>query len=351
MQIVNSLDEDSWRMFVDQHPYGNIFHTPEMFQVFEHARGYRPQLYATLDDDLQIQAFLPTVQVTLMNGPLRRLTTRSIAYGGVLCSANPVGGQALELLLSQYSYSVAQEALFTELRHLSNTDPIQPVLSNCGYTYEEHLNYLIDLSSSPDDVLQNIGSRTRKHIRQALRKGIVTVEEIEDPNLLPAWYELVRKSYIAARVPLADRSLFEAAFNILQPRGMAKFWLARIDSTYVAASVELLYKDVIYGWYSGVDRCYSKETPGELLMWHVLKQGSLDGFKIYDFGGAGRPNEAYGVREFKAKFGGRLVSYGHNVKVHSPSLLRLSEAGYGVYRAILGVVKTDKTPSIILPKD
>ena len=87
--------------------------------------------------------------------------------------------------------------------------------------------------------MQNIGSRTRKHIRQALRKGTVIVEEIDDLNLLPAWYELVRKSYTAARVPLADRSLFEAAFSILQPTGMAQFWLARIDSTYVAASVEL----------------------------------------------------------------------------------------------------------------
>ena len=119
-------------------------------------------------------------------------------------------------------------------------------------------------------MLQNTGSRTRKHIRQGLRKGVVIVDEMEDLELLPVWYELVRKSYIAARVPLADRSLFEAAFSILQPRGVAQFWLARIDSQYVAASVELLYKDTIYGWYSGVDRAFSAESPGELLMWRVL---------------------------------------------------------------------------------
>jgi serine/alanine adding enzyme len=336
IQIVDSLDDKVWRAFVDQHPCSNIFHTPEMFQVFEHACGYRPHLHAAVDGDGQVQALLLPVQVTLMNGFLRRLTTRSIAYGGVLYSNSPAGELSLETLVRAYTKNGSREALFTELRNMSDPCAIQPVLSQYGFIYEEHLDYLIDLSVSPGVVLQNIGARTRKHIRQALRKGTVIVEELCEPDLLPVWYELVRKSYTAARVPLADRSLFEAAFRILQPRGMAQFWLARIDSTYVAASVELLYKDVIYGWYSGVDRAYARETPGELLMWRVLEKGSMTGYKIYDFGGAGRPDEAYGVRDFKAKFGGQLVSYGRNLKVNSPNLLRLSEAGYGIYRYLLG---------------
>ena len=328
--VVNSLDEKAWRKFVDEHPQGNIFHTPEMYQVFERARGYRPLLWAAIDQAGQVQALLLPVQVTLMNGPLRRLTTRSIAYGGVLFSGDAVGEQAFEILLRHYSVSSRQAALFTELRHLSDASAAQPILNQFGYTFEEHLDYLVDLRGSPGDVLQKIGSRTRKHIRQALHKRTVIVDEIYDLNLLPAWYELVRKSYTVANVPLADFSLFEAAFRILQPRGMAKFWLARINSSYVAASVELLFKDTIYGWYSGVDRQYAKETPGELLMWRVLEQGNRDGFKTYDFGGAGKPNEENKIRDFKAKFGGQLVCFGRNIRIHTPLLLRLSSLGYRV---------------------
>ena len=334
--IVNSLDEKAWREFVDQHPQGNIFHTPEMFQVFERARGHRPLLMAAIGQGGQLLALLLPVQVTLMNGFLRRLTTRSIAYGGVLCSTDLASKTALERLLHTYTELASREVLFTEMRNLSDLSLVQPVLSRNGFAYEEHLDYLIDLSGSPGQVLQNIGSRTRKHIRQALRKGIVIADELCNIDQLPEWYELLRKSYTAARVPLADRSLFEAAFSILQPRGMAQFWLARIDSTYVAASVELLYKDMIYGWYSGVDRGYIRETPGELLMWRVLEKGSRAGFKIYDFGGAGRPDDAYGVRDFKSKFGGQLVCYGRNIKVHSPRLLHWSKWGYQVYRHLIG---------------
>jgi len=333
--IVDKLDEKVWRAFVDQHPQGNIFHTPEMFKVFERARGYCPRLLAAIDDDGHVQALLLPIQVTLMNGLLRRLTTRSIIYGGVLCSTNPAGNTALQMLLHAYKESTGRDALFSEMRNLSDLSMFQPVLSESGFVYEDHLNYLIDLNGSPGEVLQNTGSRTRKHIRQALRKGVVIVEEMEDLELLPMWYELVRKSYTAAHVPLADHTLFEAAFSILQPRGVAQFWLARIDSQYVAASVELLYKDTIYGWYSGVDRAFSAESPGELLMWRVLESGSMAGYKIYDFGGAGRPNEKSGVRDFKSKFGGRLVCYGRNTYTHAPTLLRLSSVGYSILRRFI----------------
>ncbi len=333
--VVDSLDIDAWRRFVEQHPQGNIFHTPEMFQVFARAVGHRPMLKAAVDDDGQVLAMLLPVQVTLRDGLLRRLTTRSIAYGSVLCLPEPAGLEALALLLRAYTRETGRDALFTELRNLSDLNTIQPVLADCGFAYEEHLDYVIDLNGSPEQVLQRIGPRTRKHIRQALRKGNVVVEQVAHRSQIAGWYDLVSRTYQAVRVPLADRSLFEAAFDILHARGMIKFWLARIDATYVAASAELVYRDVIYGWYGGMDRAYAEHLPGELLMWHILEWGAENGCKTYAFGGAGKPGESYGVRDFKAKFGGRLVCFGRNTNIHSPRLLRVSELGYQVYRGLL----------------
>ncbi len=330
LAIVHSLDEKVWREFVDQHPQGNIFHTPEMFQVFARATGHRPTFQAAVSDHGQVLALLLPVQVTLKDGLFRRLTTRSIAYGGVLCALDPVGLEALALLLRTHTREAGREALFTELRNLSDASAVQPVLSQHGFAYEEHLDYLIDLNCSPEQVLQNIGPRTRKHIRRALRKGNVIVEQVTDRNQIIDWYGLVRETYKAARVHLAERSLFEAAFDILHPLGMIRFWLARIGTTYAAASAELVYKDVIYGWYGGMDRAYAEDLPGELLMWHILEWGAQAKYKTYDFGGAGKPGEHYGVRDFKAKFGGKLVCFGRNIYIHAPGLLRLSTLGYRI---------------------
>jgi serine/alanine adding enzyme len=332
MRIVRQLDERLWRAFVDQHPQSNIFHTPEMFQVFDQAKGHQPTLWAAVDGRERPLALLLPVRVTLRGGLLRRLTTRAIAYGSVLCASDPEGKKSLEALLQVYGRETKTGALFTELRNLSDQSDLQPVFSENGFAYEDHLNYLIDLDRSPEAVLQSMGRRTRKHLRRALREDKVVIEEANQCEQVTLLYRLLRQTYAVANVPLADPSLFEAAFDVLHPQGMAKFLLARVGEAYVAGSVELIYRDAIYGWYGGTDRSYSRYLPNELLTWHILKWGAENGCQVYDFGGAGKPDEEYGVRDFKAKFGGELVSFGRNTCVHAPRMLRLSELGYRLLR-------------------
>ncbi len=338
LNIANHLDEENWRDFVLQTEHSNIFHTPEMFQVFNLARNHQTHIHAVLDKNKKILALLPTVQVTILNGMLKHLTTRSISYGSVLNTPDPVGKKALRTLLQAYSKEAGRNSLFTELRNLSDLSPFQDTLSESGFIYEDHLNYLIDLDCTSEQLMQGIGSRTRQHIRRGLRKGIVVVDFMSDRNKLRIWYDIIKMTYKAAQIPLADFSLFEAAFDILVPKNMIKFLLARVGTDYVAASAELLYKDVIYGWYGGMNREFSKYTPNELLMWHILEWGASNGYKVYDFGGAGKPEEESGVRDFKAKFGGQLVCYGRNTKIHQPNLLKLSQAGYKIFQKMLGYV-------------
>ena len=47
--IVHTLLEEEWRRFMEEHPQGNIFHTPEMFQVFSHTKGHQPELWAATE--------------------------------------------------------------------------------------------------------------------------------------------------------------------------------------------------------------------------------------------------------------------------------------------------------------
>jgi serine/alanine adding enzyme len=335
LQIVTAIDEERWRAFVMEHPHGNIFHTPEMFKVFEQAEGFRPELRAAVTEDGSIQALLLPVFVYLRRGVQLRATTRIVSHGSVLCAPGQEGMAALDVLLGGYCGEPGHKALFTELRNLADLSHLQPIFKAHGFHYEEHLNYLIDINHPPDLVLQKMGQRTRKHIRHAMREGKVQIEEVTDRALIPVVYELFGKSYKAAAVPLADISLFEAAFDVLHPLGMIKYFLARLEGTWVAATAELPFKDVIYGWYSGIDRAYGPMMAGELLMWHVLKWGAESGYKVYDFGGAGSPEESYAVRNFKAKFGGELVCFGRNRKMHAPRLATWCNLGYRLYRAVM----------------
>lgn len=334
MRIVQKLNEDAWSAFVEQNTCGNIFHTPAMFEVFSQAEDHYPSLWAAVEGEDQILALLLPVEIVLYS-QLRRFSSRAVVYGGVLSDPSPEGREGLSHLLEHYKRETRGRNLFTELRNISDTLDIQPILCENNFFYEDHLNYLIDLDRTPEGVMNSISTRTRKHIRRGLRKGALTVQVASNPDQLDDCYDLFNKSYRMAQIPIAPKSLFEAAFNVLSPREMAQFLLAYVDDVPVAASIELLYKDVIYGWYSGMDRAYSSYTPNELLMWHILSWGAENGYRQYDFGGAGKPDEDYGVRHFKAKFGGKLVNFGRNKYVSSPLILKFSEVGYDVARRLL----------------
>ncbi len=329
VRITHEPDATQWRRFIDQHPQANIFHTPEMVQVFDQADGFHPQLWAAVRENGQILALFTPVQVTLTD-IIHSLTTRNISYGSVLSLPDDGGLQALSLLLKNYIAENKRTCLFTELRNVSDLSIFQPVLCQQGFTYADHLNYLIDLKGSVEDVFQRIGARTRKNIRHGLNRGEVSIQEATTADQLNTCYNLISRTYQAARVPLASQSLFDAAFHILHPKNMIRFTLAYVGQTAVAVSIELLYKDIMYGWFGGMERAFSRYVPNELLMWHVLKWGVENGFSLYDFGGAGDPHVEYGVRDFKAKFGGNLVCYGRNTYVHRPALLWLSKQGYRI---------------------
>jgi lipid II:glycine glycyltransferase (peptidoglycan interpeptide bridge formation enzyme) len=131
-------------------------------------------------------------------------------------------------------------------------------------------------------------------------------------------------------VPLADWSLFGAAFDA----SVARHGQVSAGSRGRATSRRVggINLDTIYGWYGGMDRAYGDYIPNELLLWHIFRWGAEHGYRVYDFGGAGKPREEYGVRDFKAKFGGNLVCFGRNTYVGSRLLLRLSTVGYRLYR-------------------
>ncbi len=333
--IVNSLDEILWRNFVDQHPQGNIFHTPEMFHVFQRTKGYIPEVWAALGEENQILALLLPVHISLNIGMFRPLTTRTIVFGSVLVVNGPDGSEALAALLKAYREKSKLRSLFTEMRNVSPCPEFQPVLNKQDFSYEDHLNYLVDLCPNPETVFSRIGKRTQRNIRHGLNQARVTIEEVKDQNGVMESYALISKTYHLAQVPLADTSLFSAAFDLLSPKGMLMVTLARVGSAPAATSMELIYKDRVYGWYGGMDRSYSSYAPNELLMWHILRWGSENGCRVYDFGGAGKPTEEYGVRDFKAKFGGSLVCFGRNTWIPNPTLFAASKLGYKIMRKFI----------------
>ena len=331
-KVTDSPNKKDWGNFVYNHPYGNIFQTPEMAEVYKRTKNYEPITLAALDDNNRIMALLQAV-VIKEGSILEPFSARSIIYGGPLFIESENGISALKVLMQHYDKIVQKKALYTEIRNLWDTLQILNIFSDIGYTYSEHLNFLVDLTKSKEELWSNLSRKRRNNIRRGIKRG-VKVKEVEDKKLINSFYNLIQETYRNARLPLADISLFVSIFELLVPKNMAKFFLAMHENESIGAILVLIYKGVIYDFYAGSSREHLYLCPNDVLAWHVIEYGSMNGYHTFDFGGAGSPKKRYGVRDFKRQFGGAMVNFGRYRKIHAPLRFWLAERGFKLYRKI-----------------
>jgi len=325
------ITDSEWDDFVYSHPLGNIFQTTSLYNVYHKTRKYSPIKVAVIDQKSQeILGVMIGVVIREMDGLLGNFSARSIVQGGPLVVSTSKK-DIIQKLVNKYDSRVSHSSLYTEIRNMHN---IQEMLNDIdNYAYIDHLNYIITLNQSEDDLWHQIHKSRRKNINRSEKAGVV-VEEVVNSDEIPAFYNLLNQTYNSVKIPLADISLFESAFQHLVPKGLAKFFFARHEDDYIGARAVLLYKDTIYDWYAGAAVDVSSFHPNECLVWHILKWGIENKYAVFDFGGAGEPNKPYGPREFKRRFGGELVNFGKNVCKYSEEKVKISEIGFKIYRKL-----------------
>ena len=334
IEITHSPDITQWSEFVYNHPHGNIFQTPEVAEVYKRTKNYESISLAAIDGATgETLGVLLAVLVRVKSGFLGDFFISSVIHGGPLVVEGEKGVVASKALMEHHDKMVQKNEMYTLIRNLYDTTFLSSTLKDAGYIYEEHLNFLIDLDRPEEEIWRNIHKSRRKGINRARKKGII-IEEVKDKNILPIFYRIVEETYKNARVPLVDKSLFESAFDILVPKNRAKFYIVKYEDTFIGARLVTTYKKVVFDWYAGALINYLPIYVNEALVWHILKEGANSGYFTFDFGGAGNPNEGYGVREFKRRFGGRMVNFGRYMKVYSPIKMKIAEKGLKMYRKI-----------------
>ncbi len=331
--IVQDVDHALWNSFVAEHPKGCIFHTPYMVEVFRATRRHEPLSLIALDAKGEILALLVAVRVQTLPDPLGSISSRSIWYAEPICREDAMGIEALTALIRLHDKKMRHQALFTEIRPIWNNGVERSALERCGYTYMEYLNFVTDLSQPADQLWNNMIKSVRADIRRSKKRGL-QIKEMTSPEGVDLLYHFCSLSYDRSKVPLADISLFYAALDILQPHDMLKIFVAYYEDKPIAADVMLVYKQMVFAWYGGLERIKAA-FPVECLTWHEIEWGHQNGYTHYDFGGAGWPDEPYGVRDFKAKFRGELVNYGRYRKVFAPRKLALATRAYELRQSIM----------------
>lgn len=341
-KITTQIDRDKWSEFVSRHPDGNIFQSPELFDVFAHTHGYRPIAAAAVDDKGNIAGIVSAVIQEHSPGIFRRLSTRAVAWGGPLINVNGKGNYTrehdavLQTLLDHYDRLAGTSAIYSEYRNFRDQQNEKKLFQHSGYQYEDHLNILVDLTKSEEQLWKEIDHRRRNCIRRAQKEGTLFKDLTPhiDVTEIDQIYNILDNVYRKAKIPLAHISLFQYAADILGKKDMIRFFGALNNGKIIGTLVALCYKDTIYDWYAGSSREYYHKYPNDLLPWNVFLWGKEKGYKIFDFGGAGKPGKPSGVRDYKKKFGGTFVDFGRYSKVHKPLLMKVAETGFHAWQKV-----------------
>ncbi len=331
-RITSTIDPAVWVKFIYNHPHGNIFQAPEMYEVYSKTKNYKPIFLAAEDDNKNVIGILLAVIQKEHKGILGKFSARSIIIGGPLVKDNKP--EIIEFLLKEYNKEIKGKAIYTQIRnHWEWNKTEKKIFEKYGFVYEPHLDIIHDLTVKKEDIWNNITGKARNKIRKSLKNNIV-FDELKSINNVTKSYKILEEVYKNAKQPLADYSLFKNAYLVLFDKGMLKIFGALYNKNIVGIRIQLIYCNCVYDWYAGSKSQYYKFNPNDFLPWKVIEWGSKNGYKYFDFGGAGKPNIPYGVRDHKLKFGGKLVEFGRFEKIHNRFLFQIGKIGLKLYKKI-----------------
>lgn len=331
---MNNISLRDWSEFVNKHPHGNIFQTPEFFSLNLHAKNYEPILISIHDRGRLSGILLAVIQKENF-GVFSWFTSRSIIIGGPLVEDNNIF--LLDKILAKYKATIKGRAIYTQLRNLFDWKDQKSVFKKYGFKYEPHLDILIDVNDI-EGMHQNISKNKKRNVIKSKNKGTF-FREIIDFNEFENAVKLINSNYKKIGLPSPSKEYLYSAFQELHKSNMLKVFGAFFGDAIIGTRIELLYKDLIYDWYAGCDENESNKYPNDFLIYNILLWGHSNNFRLFDFGGAGKPDEPYGVREHKIKFSNNLVEFGRFEYIHNRVLYNLGKKGLKTFKHINGLFK------------
>ena len=313
----------------------SIFQSTEMYEVYEKTKQYNPKfLTAYSKKTNEILGTLLSLSKTEKGGILQYLSTHISIRGGPVFKKDFEGILALKGLLKYHSLFLSKRSVYNRIYNNQDIKKYQSVYEKESYNFENYLNFIINLKANKEEVFSRISKSKQKKIKRCIREG-VEVSVIKNLSNISDFYNCLKKNFIYSGWGFPNIDLFENVYNYLVPKKMAIFHLAKYKNKIIAGRVSLLYKKKIYAWYIGMDYEYSNLGVNTYLNWKLMEWGIDNDYTEFDFGGAGRPDEDFGIRKYKSEFGGSLVKYGRFTRVNNNFTENLSKIGYKTYHKIL----------------
>lgn len=310
----DQIDRQQWSKLVRTSETGTWFQSPEAYDFY----ASLPELMDPFVYGLERAGKLCAVcvgYVTKERHPIKQFfTRRAIIIGGIAMAAN-CAKEDIALLLNHIRKDLGQKSIYIETRNFNDYTPWKEAFETAEFAYKPHLNFHVDPS------VNNLSDNRKRQ----LKKSDATTELAVSEQEIREWYKVLAELYrTKVKTPLWPIEFFLEAYR----QGIAKFLLVKHEGQIIGGSMVVSDERTAYEWFEcGLNAQYKDQYPSVMATYAGIQLAKQTGCTRYNMMGAGEPGVPYGVRDFKAEFGGQLVEHGRFLCVTKPLLYKIGTIG------------------------
>ncbi|MBN2016461.1 peptidoglycan bridge formation glycyltransferase FemA/FemB family protein [Candidatus Dojkabacteria bacterium] len=187
---------------------------------------------------------------------------------------------------------------------------------------DAEITWVLNLSQSEEEIMQNMRKNTRYYIRKAIKDG-VEILKTKNPKYLEEFWNIYSDTVKRQKWTAYSRDYIEKEFNAFVSDDEIDLYLAKYKGEFIAASLILYYQNQAIYHHSGTIEQYLKIPASYLIQWEAIKEAKRRNLSWYNFWGisplvmedgeykaqAGHPWT--GLTFFKLGFGGEVRQFVH----------------------------------------
>ena len=306
----SEIDRQQWSRLVQTSETGTWFQSPEAYDFYASLSELMEPFVYGVEGDGKLRAVC-VGYVTKERNPFKQFfTRRAILLGGVAV-AKDCTKEDITLLLNHIRKDLQVKTIYIETRNFNDYSAWKEAFEVAGFAYQSHLNFHVDSSKN------NLSDNRKRQLKKsdAITELAVSEQEIRE------WYKVLAELYrTKVKTPLWPIDFFIEAYR----QRIAKFLLVKHEGRVIGGSMVVSDERTVYEWFEcGLNAEYKDQYPSVMATYAGIQLAYQLDCKRYDMMGAGEPGVPYGVRDFKAEFGGQLVEHGRFLCVCKPILYKI----------------------------
>ncbi|MDR1543683.1 MAG: peptidoglycan bridge formation glycyltransferase FemA/FemB family protein [Prevotellaceae bacterium] len=302
---IDEIDKKQWRKLIETSPVPSFFQTQECYDFYCSLSFLEPFVFGVSENE-QLTGVICGYVIAEGGKFKRYFSRRAIILGGALLAVN-ITDSALTKLLDFTVKTLKNRAIYIEFRNYNSYSDNKEIFKNAGFKYMPHLNFHVP-TENPQAAFAQLSSTKRHDVKISQNQGAKIVE-ITTENDLQNYYKILIRLYLTKiKTPLFPYEFFEKIVKLPE----CKIFGIKFEGKIIGGSIcVFLAQKSVYEWFvCGQDGRFKNIYPSTLSTWAAIDYAAQNGFRYFDMMGAGKPDRKNGIREFKAKFGGKLVEHG-----------------------------------------